>query len=702
MADEEKLLPLKRARRTSSPSSSSTQVGAAHDRNQPRQQQVVATKPTKQSHNRTQPGALDQQPQGEPTTKKPTATATTNSKPSSGKTGGVAHDPAPKKPKTTTTDKGSSTTSGTTDSRPKSSASTRKPISGGATVAKDKPNAAAATKAALLKKPASRAVASAATTTQKKPTESERLKVDLTKAKELAEERLNNLREKEGQLQTTLEQLKEAVEDLEQTRLSRDGFKKLSEERLSELTTLQEEYETAQKQLQEAMAQIEQHTNTITANEQLISELKNKLHESEEERKRIHNKWQEQIGSIRVYCRIRPELSDKELAQFQFEQDYREVIILEPSKDVTGSPTLKKHPFLFDKVFPKMTTQEEVFQEIAPLVQSVLDGYHCCIFAYGQTGSGKTFTMEGPPNVFSEEGAETLRGVIPRAMEYVFQYKNSKNLQGWTYEFEVSCMEIYLDEMHDLLALDKSAKLSILEKNQKVTITNLSTIKVSTPAEVYELISLSAKNRARAETLLNADSSRSHCIFQLRVRAVNNETMQKFNSVLNLVDLAGSERIEESGVTGQRLAEAKAINLSLSHLSQVILNISKNATATFRASKLTHVLREYLSAGSKVLMFVNISPMRSDTNHTINSLTFAKNVRECKLGPARRQVTESGQQPLTAAATTTTTTSSSSGSNKPTPGRRPAATGRGSLRPANTLSSSLTLRASSLSATTRL
>ena len=35
-----------------------------------------------------------------------------------------------------------------------------------------------------------------------------------------------------------------------------------------------------------------------------------------------------------------------------------------------------------------------MFEDIAPLLGSVVDGYDLCIFAYGQTGSGKTYTME--------------------------------------------------------------------------------------------------------------------------------------------------------------------------------------------------------------------------------------------------------------------------------------------------------------------
>lgn len=62
--------------------------------------------------------------------------------------------------------------------------------------------------------------------------------------------------------------------------------------------------------------------------------------------------------------------------------------------------------------------------------------------AYGQTGSGKTYTIEGPgsdPGVNSRALAELFQMAADRASEV-------------TYQFSASVLEIYNEQIFDLLA----------------------------------------------------------------------------------------------------------------------------------------------------------------------------------------------------------------------------------------------------------
>lgn len=70
---------------------------------------------------------------------------------------------------------------------------------------------------------------------------------------------------------------------------------------------------------------------------------------------------------------------------------------------------------------------------------------------------------------------------------------------------------------------------------------------------------------------MNQDSSRSHSIFTITIECTGQLTDDHVRmGKLNLVDLAGSERQSKSAATGERLQEAKNINLSLSALGNVI------------------------------------------------------------------------------------------------------------------------------------
>ncbi len=62
----------------------------------------------------------------------------------------------------------------------------------------------------------------------------------------------------------------------------------------------------------------------------------------------------------------------------------------------------------------------------------------------------------------------------------------------------------------------------------------------------------------------------------------------------------------------------------------------------FRNSTLTFLLSDSLSNDSKTLMFANMSPLASDADETICTLTFASRVRTVELGKATRNTSSVG------------------------------------------------------------
>ena len=112
---------------------------------------------------------------------------------------------------------------------------------------------------------------------------------------------------------------------------------------------------------------------------------------------------------------------------------------------------------LGERVFPRDTPQEKVYDAVArATVDDVLSGFNGTIFAYGQTGAGKTFTMEGvqdPPE---------LRGIIPNAFQQIFD-RVALAAEGVQFLVRASYLEIYNEEVRDLLAKDPKNRLDLKE-----------------------------------------------------------------------------------------------------------------------------------------------------------------------------------------------------------------------------------------------
>ncbi|CAN6196612.1 unnamed protein product [Urochloa humidicola] len=384
----------------------------------------------------------------------------------------------------------------------------------------------------------------------------------------------------------------------------------------------------------ETMTEYENQKKMLESLQSRLDEAEQQILDGEKLRKKLHNTILELKGNIRVFCRVRPLMSN-ESGAVSYPKSGENI-----GRGIELMHNAQTYSFTFDKVFDHSASQEHVFIEISQLVQSALDGYKVCIFAYGQTGSGKTYTMMGNPEL------DDQKGMIPRSLEQIFQASQVLNSQGWKYKMQASMLEIYNETIRDLLAANRNAaqdgassKYTIKHDSSGNThVSDLTVADVTTISEVSSLLRRAAQSRSVGRTHMNEESSRSHCVFTLRIFGVNEGTDQQVQGVLNLIDLAGSERLNKSGATGDRLKETQAINKSLSCLSDVIFSIAKKEEhVPFRNSKLTYLLQPCLGGDSKTLMFVNLSPEVSSTGESICSLRFAARVNSCEIGIPRRQ-----------------------------------------------------------------
>ncbi|XP_048589279.1 kinesin-like protein KIF3A [Nematostella vectensis] len=334
--------------------------------------------------------------------------------------------------------------------------------------------------------------------------------------------------------------------------------------------------------------------------------------------------------NVRVVVRCRP-LNEKEKGSgckmcVNVDEGTGSIAVTPPGGRSSEPP--KK--FTFDRVFNVDCKQTDVYTDAARgIVESVLEGYNGTIFAYGQTGTGKTFTMEGVRSV------PELRGIVPNSFAHIFGH--IAKVDGHVrFLVRVSYLEIYNENVRDLLGKDQNAKLEVKERPDiGVYVKDLSSYVMNNADDLDRTMTLGNKNRSVGATNMNERSSRSHAIFSITVecseKGLDGQQHVRMGK-LHLVDLAGSERQAKTGATGVRLKEATQINLSLSTLGNVISALvdGKSTHIPYRNSKLTRLLQDSLGGNSKTIMIANIGPADYNFDETISTLRYANRAKNIK------------------------------------------------------------------------
>ncbi|XP_051880626.1 kinesin-like protein KIF3C isoform X2 [Pristis pectinata] len=336
--------------------------------------------------------------------------------------------------------------------------------------------------------------------------------------------------------------------------------------------------------------------------------------------------------SVKVVVRCRPMNGKEEAAACEqivvMDVKLGQVSIRNPKATSSEMPKI----FTFDAVYENSSKQSDLYDEtVRPLVDSVLQGFNGTVFAYGQTGTGKTYTMQG---IWADQ---EKRGIIPNAFEHIFTHISRS--QDQQYLVRASYLEIYQEEIRDLLSKDQNKKLELKEKPETgVYIKDLSSFVTKNVKEIEHVMNVGNQTRAVASTNMNEYSSRSHAIFVVTIECselgLDGENHIRVGK-LNLVDLAGSERQSKTGVQGERLKEAAKINLSLSALGNVISALvdGKSTHIPYRDSKLTRLLEDSLGGNAKTIMVATIGPASCNYEESLTTLRYANRTKNIKNKP---------------------------------------------------------------------
>jgi len=411
----------------------------------------------------------------------------------------------------------------------------------------------------------------------------------------------------------------------------------------------------------------------------------------------------ESVGGdkVSVYCRIRP--LDNDVSYARLESD-NVVVLTPPEKSKAYRGGGQETQYTFTKAFGENATQKDVFKDVGlPLVTDLLMGHNSLLFMYGVTGSGKTHTMQGTPEdcgimaraidvVFNSIGDNLVmkRVIIPdgfndftvqtveqamedRQKDMINERKATRTQRGnlsngnlsnrvqdesrvedvdynGIYAVFVSYVEVYNERIYDLLdpsGVNKTKQLRSDAYDWQYVHDSVE-VQVQDAREALETFHRGQKRRREAATALNAQSSRSHSIFNIRLvkakRSADGLSVDanspKYISQLSLVDMAGSERTNRTGNTGEKLVEASSINNSLTTLRRCLAKLrdnqktGRNEHIPYRDSQFTKMFSGFfngLDGCGTLRMMVCINPREADFDESLNVMEFAETTKKIQI-----------------------------------------------------------------------
>ncbi|KFO34676.1 Kinesin heavy chain isoform 5C [Fukomys damarensis] len=349
-----------------------------------------------------------------------------------------------------------------------------------------------------------------------------------------------------------------------------------------------------------------------------------------------------------------------------------------PYEKKTTEPVLliviQGKPYVFDRVLPPNTTQEQVYNACAKQIvkgsfkpafvsqrsfffvglalapedlcqnisREIKQFTHCSTLPFQSRGRSEELAL-AEPAIWTELGGISCCLAFPHhslAIEF-------ECCGDWALKCLIAASSVgsfgfkkQKGKLHDpqlmgiipRIAHDIFDHIYSMDENLEFHIKGCTERFVSSPEEVMDVIDEGKANRHVAVTNMNEHSSRSHSIFLINIKQENVETEKKLSGKLYLVDLAGSEKVSKTGAEGAVLDEAKNINKSLSALGNVISALAEGTKThvPYRDSKMTRILQDSLGGNCRTTIVICCSPSVFNEAETKSTLMFGQRAKTIK------------------------------------------------------------------------
>lgn len=284
---------------------------------------------------------------------------------------------------------------------------------------------------------------------------------------------------------------------------------------------------------------------------------------------------------------------------------------------------MKRTTFHFDKVFGKHSTNQDVYKVVRNVIAQSIPTrdtvpVDSTIFLYGKTGTGKSHTISG----IAEQFAHDLFYLIEQSQYDVNIGISAVEIVAGTKGFIVS-----KDNVCDLY--NNGALVYFRDDHEgTVHLRGAREYPCNNSAQLDSHIKRALTIRRTQATTRNAESSRSHLIYFVRIHLPSNSLQDgQILSTITFVDLAGNEGQQDSLYhmgNSDQIKDSTSINRSLATLQDCIRAAATDSKVIpFRGSVLTRILKKsFCSKDTKTAFIGTISGLPIDTEQSVMTLRY--------------------------------------------------------------------------------